>query len=796
MEHFTPKRFTPGGRNSSELPFGRGTKQLYPTFQPLWGPYSRDRKTENRNRKPVSVGPSFGQSDHCSVQFNLLRQRQQRMGSCHEKVRNFRKMNVALAKHLLSQIVWDEIFRACTDVSDMWLAFKTSLESVFDSCVPWASACGFQRKTQYPAHVTKLQAKKRHLHKKWKRDGTEAMRLAYRIACRDCSAAVRNCRLRRESSILSAGSRAQFYRFINQQRSVHSGVAPLQSAGSYAVSDVDKATVLNNQFSSVFTHDNGHLPAFSNRTGGATFSSFVVTAEHVRKVLCKLDSKYERDPDGVPSAVLRSLSYELSVPLSIVFSKSLASGTIPSTWKSAFITALYKKGCPSDPQNYRPISITSAVCRVFERILVDHLTYYLRGLGVISEEQFGFRKGRSTELQLLTCINKWSSAIDKGFHTDVVYIDFARAFDSVCHSKLLYKLEYGYGITGNVLAWIRCFLDNRTQCVRVGTCCSEYKSVLSGVPQGSVIGPILFILYVNDIPDSIPPAITIKLFADDVKLFLSYRAATERSVLQTCINMLCAWSHIWQLLIRVAKCAVLTLGKTEPAVYSIDDQELPLVETVTDLGVLVDSRLSFAQHVSVLVRKANYSVSVLFQCFLTNNISALTLAYLSYVRPMLEYCCPVWSPCLHHRSSLSCLTSIDKLESVQRAFTRKLFKRCKLAETTYVNRLAFLKIDSLELRRLKASLCTVYKIVNSLVDVDCSDFFRFSARSGRGHHVKLELPRFAKDARENCFTVAIVAVWNRLPEDIVASHTLPCFKRRLSNYNDVLLQYCAFNRNL
>ncbi len=235
---------------------------------------------------------------------------------------------------------------------------------------------------------------------------------------------------------------------------------------------------------------------------------------------------------------------------------------------------------------------------------------------MISCDQYGFLAGRSAELQLLSCIDSWTRALDSNLCTGIVYIDYARAFDSVCHAKLLYKLDNVYGIAGNVLRWLHSFLQCRAQRVRVGSAFSESEPVLSGIPQGSCIGPILFILYINKVAELFGPAILVRLYADGIKLFLSYRQFIKRMVLQNSLSMLLHWSDVWQLLIRVVKCAVLQLGNLVPEDYVIGSESLQSAKSVPDLGVLVDSKLSFVQHVSAIVRKAYYSMSVLFKCFL------------------------------------------------------------------------------------------------------------------------------------------------------------------------------------
>ncbi len=749
----------------------------------------------------VSVNAGFGGSDHDSVQFMLLSQHtaalQDQLPS--PVVRDFRKLNEPLAKQLLSQIDWQAELSHCTDAIQMWSVFKTCIERVFDHSVPWVKINESKQK-RYPRFIQKLLVHKRRLYTSWKRLGTAISKQAYRDSCRAFSEALSSYRKTREKRILVSGNRSQFYRYVNEQRTVRSGVAPLHCLnGTTVVKDSEKAAVLNEQFASVFTVDNGHLPPLPISACSVSFSDYKITPECVRKVLCKLDHKYGNDPDGIPSAVLCILSYELAYPLALIFSERLASGIVPPAWKLADITPLFKKGSASEPANYRPISITSAVCRVFERILVDHAMHYLVPNGMLSDEQFGFLKRRSAELQLLSCVDDWSKSLDLGLSTDVLYIDYAKAFDTVCHRKLLYKLEKQFRICGNVLRWIRNFLTGRLQRVKVGASYSGYKPVISGVPQGTVCGPILFLLYVNDIVDVIPATVTLKMFADDVKLYLSYRHEYEHAILHNSLVSAGVWSDTWQLIIQGLKSSALTLGKAMPAAYSIADKPVPVVKSASDLGVIVDSCLSFREHVSSIVRKANFSMSVLFKCFTTSEVSALILAYTSYIRPILEYSSTVWNPTLHRRSPLACLTSIDKLESVQRCFTRRLFSRCMLAEMSYVERIAYLKLEPLELRRLKFSLSMVYKMVHGLSDVNFSDYFKcLSATTPitRGHCFKLRYPPFHKDVRLNTFAVSVVSIWNELPESIVSSPSLSCFRSRLSTCKDLLLGHCVFSRNL
>ena len=266
----------------------------------------------------------------------------------------------------------------------------------------------------------------------------------------------------------------------------------------------------------------------------------------MRYHLLKLKKSYTLPPDNIPAIIFKMFSYELSIPLTLLFNKSLSLGVCPNKWKLSFIVPIFKKGDPTDKENYRPISITSIISRIFERILVEHINFYLTTNSIISESQFGFRRGKSVESQLLKCYTHWITALDNNKFVDIIYLDYAKAFDKVCHNKLIAKLS-NIGIVGPILYWIKSFLSNRSQRVRINNAISESAHILSGVPQGSVIGPLLFLIYINDLVDSIDTDITINLFADDTKLSLIYNNLNDRYKLQSAINKFYNWSVLWQL---------------------------------------------------------------------------------------------------------------------------------------------------------------------------------------------------------------------------------------------------------
>ena len=456
-----------------------------------------------------------------------------------------------------------------------------------------------------------------------------------------------------------------------------------------------------------------------------------------------------------------------------MFTRSLEEGKLPPEWKKAKVTAVYKKGSKQDPGNYRPISLTSVVGKLMEKCIRDSLMNHLKNNKLLSDVQYGFRPGRSCQLQLLETIDKWSEEIDQSKSVDVIFLDFSKAFDSVPHTRLLTKLK-AYGITGSLYRWLEDFVSGRTQQVSVQGAESEWVPVTSGVPQGSVLGPILFLLYVNDLPDSTQN--WTRLFADDTKVSIGFLAESECDSLQDDITKLTEWSKTWQLSFNAKKCKVMHIGSKNPHhKYHMKDQngqetEITSVTEEKDLGVVVDSRLSFKSQVASVVKKANSMTGILVRNFKHLDPNTFTTLYKAIVRPVIEYGSPVWAP--------HTVQDQDRLEGVQRRATRsiKLLKK-----KPYHERLKSLGVPTLSYRRDRADMIQVYKLVHGLEDIDPNELItRDTDRRTRGHPFKLKKERCESTKRSACFRHRVVNNWNSLPEYVVTAQTLNSFKTNIN----------------
>ena len=326
----------------------------------------------------------------------------------------------------------------------------------------------------------------------------------------------------KQNSILAGKDPGAFYKYINNKLNCKSGVAAIKLLdGSIASSDFDKSEILNNHFANSTRADDGHLPNFTPPFFPTEqFDSFNSSSFHIASILKKIKPSLAIGPDGLPAYFFKQLNASLALPFSLLFSKIFETSTIPSVWSSAVVTPIFKKGFASDPDNYRPISILCCGLKVLEACIKKDLMSYLTSNELITPTQHGFLTSHSTTTNLLQAANEWTLNYDRGHFTRVIYIDFKKAFDTVSHPKLLYKLKI-YGFSDRMLALCKALICNRVQRVSINESLSTALPLSSGVAQGSILGPILFTLYINDLPSAFSNEISNKIFADDLKIYAS-----------------------------------------------------------------------------------------------------------------------------------------------------------------------------------------------------------------------------------------------------------------------------------
>jgi len=564
-----------------------------------------------------------------------------------------------------------------------------------------------------------------------------------------------------------------FYAYANSKLKTKQGVADLTDGeGNTATNNKDKADTLNRFFCSVFTKENTqNMPTCEQRRVRSELRNIDFTRESILKRLQSLNPTKSPGSDGMHSRVLKELADELAEPLTMLFTKSLEEGVLPSSWKEANVTPIFKKGKKSDPGNYRPVSLTSIVCKVMESEIRDKIIGHLCQNELLSDCQHGFIPKRSCVTNLLATMDNWTESLDEGKPVDAVYLDFAKAFDSVPQLRLIRKIE-AYGITGKVQKWIRHFLIGRQQRVAVNGSVSEWSPVTSGVPQGSVLGPVLFVIFINDLPDVLRS--WCEMYADDTKVSTTVETDAAHQILQTDIDRLVEWADTWQLRFNASKCKVIHFGRNNPKHrytmrlhHSENRTTLETSALEKDLGVQVDSDLKFSCHIEMQVTKANKILGLIRRSYQFLDEECMRMLFTALVRPHLEFANVAWSPRYQKDKIL--------IEGVLRRAT-KLVPR--LTSLPYEMRLERLKVPSMQYRRDRGDMIEVYKYAHHLYDVSSPLTFEESSRT-RGHNQKLRKIRVNTGVRQNFFPLRVIDTWNKLPEDIVNAPTLNSFKNRI-----------------
>ena len=565
-----------------------------------------------------------------------------------------------------------------------------------------------------------------------------------------------------------------FWRYCRSLMKTRADIGEILKAdGSMTKGNEEKAKAFNDYFSSVFTkEDTNNIPAFDDRQFLQKLQTVTITPDKVKKKLKKLKATKCAGPDGFHPRVLRDCADSLALPLTLIFNKSLQEAHLPSTWKDANVKALYKnKGKKIEPGNYRPISLTSVVCKIMESIIRDDIISHMMSNKLFCEEQHGFVPGRSCITQLLICLEQWTDLVDQGYPVDIIYMDFQKAFDSVPHRRLLMKVK-AYGIDGYVLRWLEDFLIGRKQRVIISKDTSDWAEVISGIPQGSVLGPLLFVIYINDIPSGIHSMM--KIFADDTKMYRAIKSVADNAGLQEDINTIENWSEKWQMPFNIPKCHVLPLGfNNKKKGYTVKNTRIESVKVEKDLGVHIDEKLDFNSHVLEIVKKANKTLGCIRRTIKYKDRDIVLPLYKAYVRSRLEYGSAVWNP---HQAQQT-----ERIERVQRRATKMIHD---VKHLDYDSRLKELNLPSLQYRRRRADMHQVYKMINKLERIDPGAFFQLNAQNKvtRGHSSRFYKPRPRLNIRKNSFSVRVVNDWNSLPQSLIDSGTLDEFKASLDEH--------------
>jgi len=414
-----------------------------------------------------------------------------------------------------------------------------------------------------------------------------------------------------------------------------------------------------------------------------------------------------------------------------------------------------------------------------ERFVFDWLYDFLKNHSPLHSSQHGFQQSQSCVSQLLEYFNDITLSLSNRLCIDVVYLDFSKAFDKISHQLLIHKLKHRH-VPKQLLEWIVSFLHCRRQRVVIGGNASTWAPVTSGVPQGSVLGPLLFNIFIDDIDDVLHTEVKIKKFADDTKLYIIYNAADNVqavSKLQTSLDAVLAWCDQWLMQLNISKCTTMYFGTHNPqAQYMLRNSALSKTQTMRDLGVIVSNCGTVSQQCSTVAAKARRLTGLMLRTFHSRNSNVILPMYKTIIRPVVEYATAVWNPCL--------LKDIAEVERVQRKVTKCIRG---FSHLSYPERLRQLNLPTLQTRRQYFDMLECYKIVHGLVRSECHEVLALSENRTRGYHCKLTtlLPTARLNVRTHYFTERVLSKWNALPADVVQQPTYSQFKCSLRKHLEI-----------
>ena len=579
-----------------------------------------------------------------------------------------------------------------------------------------------------------------------------------------------------------------FYTYAKKHKKLKSSVGPLhKDSGELTDDPTVMADILQCQYTSVFSDPNSQNKKDPNISCflTSTLEDFEFNEEDIIKAINEIDVNSACGENDIPAILLKQCKHELSQPLLLIWRDSLDHGYVPTPYKNQIITPVHKKSSKAEAENYRPISLTSHIIKIFERIVRKHIVSHLVKNTIICPNQHGFQTGKSCLTQLLPHIQNILQNLQNDMDTDVIYLDYAKAFDKVDHQILLQKL-FQYGIRGKLLSWLTSYLSDRSQSVVVNGHHSKPEPVKSGVPQGTVLGPVLFIIYLNDLESCIKHSIT-SSFADDTRLKKTIQSTEDSKLLQEDIANAIKWSNENNMKLHQSKFELLAHNTDNSKLL----QELPFTkefseyitsdgstispkEAVKDLGVTITPDLSWSLHVSIIADDSRRMARWILSVFYERSAEVMLTLFKSLVRSRTEYCCPLWNP--------SKVEDIMKLEAVQRSFTSRIRE---VRHLPYWERLKELKINSLQRRRERYIIIHVYKIANNLSPNDINMKFYQTKRRGSC----CIIPPINKRSKakyqtqyDSSFHITGGKMWNLLPAEIKSKPSLESFKMSLSKY--------------
>ena len=568
-----------------------------------------------------------------------------------------------------------------------------------------------------------------------------------------------------------------FYSYAKKRSKIRYPIGPLEDTnGNLCSNPIDMANILSNQYKNAFSVPATTTPDFSTPKE-TRIEDIDFNEEHISKAIDEISATSSPGPDRFPAIILKKCKKALCKPLYMIWRKSLDTGEIPLLLKSSVVIPVYKGGSKQHAKNYRPVALTSHLVKLFEKILRNYLVQFIETNDLLNPSQHGFRSGHSCLSQLLHHFDLVTKLLENGQNVDVIYLDFSKAFDKLDIMITLQKL-FNLGVTGKLFDWIKSFLTHRKQSVYVDGRKSKIEAVVSGVPQGSVLGPLMFLIMLGDINEDVTA--TVSSFADDTRVLSGVASEQDTYDLQSNLNRIYLWADKNNASFNPDKFECLRYGydqelKANTSYQSTDGADIGSKPSVRDLGVRMSDNASFAEQIADIVMAANQKAGWILRTFKTRAQTLMITLWKSLVMPLLDYCSQLWSP-----SSPGLIQSIEK---VQVSYLNKVQGMSVL---TYWEQIKQLKMYSLERRRERYRIVYMWKVLEGMVP---NFGVEVSYNKRRGRYCVVPAIRSAAPCRIQTIRFGSMGVngprlFNSLPVHLrnMSGCSLNSFKRSLDHH--------------
>jgi hypothetical protein len=652
-------------------------------------------------------------SDHFGITFNLKMNFRKKI--LKRKIYNFKKADWVGLNNDLKSVRWDEHLQC--DAETGWFRFKNILFRHMNCHIPIITVTDKDQPPWFDSETYQLCLKKERLRLKFNETGRAEDYTKF-SECRD------NFKILVNEKMISNFSEdddpalisKKFWSYVKSTSKSNRIPGTVNHHGRFRNNPKDQAELFNEYFEEQFSDASDYDVDIDYSDDYVNDIDFSVG--RVRKLLKDINVNKSAGPDGINGKVLKGCRESIAYPLSCIFNISYNSGQIPSDWKLANVVPVHKKGSKTSVENYRPISLTSLVMKIFEKIVRDELLAKCQHK--LNDKQHGFLPHKSCTTQMVGYIDSLSSSLNDNIRTDVIYFDFAKAFDSVNHDIILKKLKEQFEIDGTLLKFIMNYLKDRQQRVVIGGSQSNLKAVKSGVPQGSILGPLFFVLFINDISECVSEGTHITLYADDTKIWRRIAGWNDHNILQRDIDALKSWADTNKMKFHPDKCKALSVLNRASEngswmtpfpfrtfFYTLNGVDIDFVESEKDLGVYVTSDLKWEVNVVALCTKASSRLGLMKRSLrFVKDRRQKRAFYLSLVRSLFEHCSIIWRPTTH--------TLLEKVERIQRRAVKWILHEQDhhYNDLEYLARLRDLDLMPMELKFKFTDLIIFHQIYN------------------------------------------------------------------------------------